>query len=333
MLGRSFFWVGLVALPIVVAACGGDSFSRATNANDASTPETGSIDAAVDGGTCEPKQCPDLHFTCGAGSDQCGGTVNCGQCHTANYACADHACVCKPKTCKDLGYDCGEAPDGCGQRLVCGTCPSTQTCGAGGDHKCGTGVCVAKTCAQLGANCGPASDGCGASLDCGACTAPKTCGGSGAPNQCGCTPKTCAQQGWQCGSGDDGCGGTLNCPTCAGGTCTNHQCVACTPTTTCASKGYTCGSIKNDCGATEACGPAPLRDPNGDRACTSGSKPFFYACQGCGPGMTASPSPRAPQPADAGSCIGGGNTPPEPGWDCEPISPSLSSATAWCCAQ
>jgi hypothetical protein len=335
------FLAGACALAL---ACG-DSFSSATpggggdagNVDAGVTADASSVDGngGSDASLCTPKQCPDQHWACGTGDDGCGGTLDCGHCHVVNFTCQNHACTCSPKSCTQLGYQCGTAPDGCGGTLTCGTCPTLQTCGAGGDHKCGTGICTAKTCTSANADCGSISDGCGAQLDCGSCTAPKTCGGAGTPNQCGCTPKTCAQQGWQCGSGDDGCGGTLVCPACGGGgTCdANHQCQQCTPTIMCKGKGFNCGALVNDCGQVEKCGNAPSRDTSQDNNCSNSSgHPAFYTCGAC---IAVAPThdPTPPIGGDAGSCGATGPTPPEPGWDCVPAPNIVSVGSSWCCAQ
>jgi hypothetical protein len=127
--------------------------------------------------------------------------------------------VCVPKTCQDKNANCGDVPDDCGGILSCGVCPSGETCGGGGENRCGAGPCEPDTCNSLGALCGTVSDGCGKTLECGTpCTSPKTCGGAGVPNQCGCESTiTCAAANAQCGQINDGCGGTTDCGGCPNG--------------------------------------------------------------------------------------------------------------------
>jgi len=97
------------------------------------------------GGTCAPKTCAQLGYSCGQAGDGCDdGTV-----------------------------------------LDCGTCPSGQTCGGGGVGVCGMQTCIPRTCADASAQCGVIGNGCGGTVDCGMCSSGQTCGGGGTPNQCG----------------------------------------------------------------------------------------------------------------------------------------------------
>ena len=184
--------------------------------------------------SCAGKTCLDLGIQCGAADDTCGRYLPCGDCATG-LQCNGNICECKSNSCAALAAQCGSIPDGCVGRDAhdCGACPAGQTCGGGGDHKCGQNACTPKrTCAP--ADCGQVSDGCGGVLTCPAC----------------CVPKTCAVLGWSCGSGPDQCGGTAVCPgVCpvASPVCTaDHKC--CRP--------ITCTTDVNHCGANgpDGCG-------------------------------------------------------------------------------
>ena len=249
-----------------VASCGssgnpsqfgeGEDASTGSDSSTGSGGETGSLfnDAGGDSGpgSCKPKTCSDLGYTCGENSDGCGNVLQCGTCQLPQYCggggfskCGgttetqpDGAPVCTPTTCQALGYSCGPAGDGCGGTLQCGTCNAPQYCGGGGFAQCGgnNGLspdggnpCTPQTCASLGYTCGAAGDGCGNVLQCGTCTAPQYCGGGGF-EKCGgstgvgsdggvlCTPTTCTALGYTCGIAADGCGNALQC-----GTCTDPQ--------------------------------------------------------------------------------------------------------------
>ncbi|HEX3770189.1 MAG TPA: hypothetical protein VHV30_04965 [Polyangiaceae bacterium] len=188
--------------------CGGGGFSRCgTGDGGATTP---------DGGSCTPKACVDLGYTCGKNADGCGGVVDCGSCAAPAFCGGGGFSVCGapdgggggggiaacvPATCPSLGFACGMAGDGCGNLLDCGSCAAPAFCGGGGFSACGgTGggtrvACTPRTCASLGDNCGPAGDGCGNLLQCGSCGGPDICGGGGTPGVCGhnCTG-LCTQQ-------------------------------------------------------------------------------------------------------------------------------------------
>ena len=143
---------------------------------------------------CTPKTCKGLSFDCGAASDGCGGTLECGETCPSGQICGandvPNVCgmgTCTPKTCPTIGVSCGPAGDGCGEALACGDC-ATGTCGGGGvPGKCGVPVCQKLTCPDQGVSCGVAADGCGGTVSCGSCNVPQICGGAGKPGVCGCT--------------------------------------------------------------------------------------------------------------------------------------------------
>ncbi|MEZ4226006.1 MAG: hypothetical protein R3B13_33975 [Polyangiaceae bacterium] len=186
------------------------------------------------------------------------------------------ASTCIPTSCAKLGAECGVAPNGCGETVQCGDCPTGETCGGGGQNKCGSGTCTPVTCQQLGASCGVASDGCGATLYCGDCALPETCGGAGKPNSCGCIPAECGQG--MCGSIPDGCGGTLECGKCSSGQICGgggeNRCgdKPCTPKT-CVDLDRECGPIGDGCNAVLTCGVCA--SPN---TCGGGGTPGKCGC-------------------------------------------------------
>lgn len=83
---------------------------------------------------CVAMTCAGEQLSCGAVSDGCGGSLDCGTCPSG--VCSKGQCVaCVAATCATLGANCGALPDGCGATLNCGSCSSTQTCVA---NHCGT---------------------------------------------------------------------------------------------------------------------------------------------------------------------------------------------------
>mgnify|MGYP001573509939 FL=1 len=166
---------------------------------------------------------------CGAVSDNCGGTYNCGGCSQfpGSFCNAQNVCDCTANC--PIGV-CG-GPDTCG-----GTCPDNcvipTTCGGGGTlNVCGcTADCVGKACGD--------ADGCGGQCV-GTCVfANAVC--NPATFQCDCTPSTCV--GAICGA-DNGCGGLCQ-GTCSGpqDVCTAGVCV-CQP-----------DCVGKACGDADGCG-------------------------------------------------------------------------------
>ena len=175
--------------------------------------------------TCTPASCQSLGAECGAPSDGCGGTLNCGGCD-AGQLCSNNVCVdqpmtppppaCVPTTCQALGAECGVRSNGCGGTLNCGGCDAGQSCS---NSLCidppvtpPPPACVPTTCQALGAECGARSDGCGGTLNCGGCGGTDTCNG----DFCVACIPDCA--GKECGG--DGCGGS--CGTCGGSDSCNN---------------------------------------------------------------------------------------------------------------
>jgi hypothetical protein len=225
----------------------------AEDGGDDGTVDDGSGDDSGEGGTCTPKTCMTLGFTCGTQNDGCDNALDCGTCPNGQQ-CGGGQCQCIPTTCPAVGAECGTVDDGCGHALDCGTCTTAdQACQ---NNKC---ACAPQSCMAQGAECGTVPDGCGGTYDCGACAtdagAPN-CGGNG-PNKCGanpCVPLTCTGL---CGSPSDGCGHVLSCPACTspqtcGGAGKANVC-GCTPTT-CTAQGKNCGSIPDGCGNMLDCG-------------------------------------------------------------------------------
>ncbi len=90
---------------------------------------------------CAPSTCASKGARCGATSDGCGGTLQCGTC-AGNAVCETNTCVCVPTETQCLGR-CGRIPDGCGGHLECGTCGCTPSCTG---KRCGAGDGCGKTC-------------------------------------------------------------------------------------------------------------------------------------------------------------------------------------------
>ena len=185
----------LVLMAALLVGCGG-------NAHDA--PGDGQA------GTCTT--CAMVGATCGTISDNCGGTLQCGDC-TTGETCGGNGTAnvcglgtCTPVTCTSAGKDCGQLSDGCSAVLQCGTCTGGETCGGGGQNLCGTGTCTPTTCAASGKDCGTITDGCSSTLACGACSGGEVCGAQTA-NVCG---SACPVEG--CPSGY-----TCSNATCSGG--------------------------------------------------------------------------------------------------------------------
>lgn len=85
----------------------------------------------IERGVCVPETCSSLGKECGSWSDQCNGTLNCGDCD-GNENCQNGRCICSPDTCADLGYECGNWPNGCDGTLNCGGCGRDQFCNNNG---------------------------------------------------------------------------------------------------------------------------------------------------------------------------------------------------------
>ncbi len=122
---------------------------------------------------------------CGVISDNCEGTIDCGDPCTMGTTCGGggtpHLCGCPTEVSCGV-RNCGTIPDGCGGAETCGgACPMGQSCGGGnGGNKmanvCAAGMaCMPQVC-HVGNDCGLISDGCSAVLDCGNCMPGKSCG-------------------------------------------------------------------------------------------------------------------------------------------------------------
>ena len=215
---------------------------------------------------CSPRACED--DACGVTGDGCGGSLDCGTCQLAGFACTEGRCQCETGGC---GGRCGFQPDGCqGAGIECGECDATKglTCGGGdlGRDYCGSGkACVPRACdddVPGGRLCGKISDGCGHPLDCGNCDDGQKCGAGGLKNQCGCEADTCESRGIVCGPFVDqacptaprqcgNCAGEQNCT--ADGKCIDG-CVATAPNVACAGR---CGTVELGCDTRVACPGCP----------------------------------------------------------------------------
>lgn len=168
-----------------------------------------------------PERCAAEGVQCGAISDGCGGSIDCGTC-SGNTVCGNGPtrgqCIvpeaCVPKTtCEGTRFECGPMPDGCGGFVQCGGCAVGESCNAG---MCEAPVCVPKTANDFPhVECGVVADGCGGFVNLNkTCGAGKVCGTGAERGKCVepvCVPLTA--QDYQgianCGAVSDGCNGTI----------------------------------------------------------------------------------------------------------------------------
>ncbi|HMI85673.1 MAG TPA: hypothetical protein VK550_16360, partial [Polyangiaceae bacterium] len=195
-------WIGcIVGVGALALGCGGQPDLAIGAPKEAGPPPVPGIDASAppttmppivlsDGAVVDMSVRPDVNCDrvacttdaaryCGTIGDNCGGTLNCGDC-PAGQICRDSICgpafddACVPLACKQPGGSyCGRIGDGCGQLLDCGSCTAPLTCAGGGlANICGTnpdsGDCNATTCTPInGRYCGVVGNGCGGLVDCG----------------------------------------------------------------------------------------------------------------------------------------------------------------------
>ena len=200
---------------------------------------------------CVPKTCQELGAACGAISDGCGNTLQCGV--------ADDGLACNGvETCVGNQIVPG-TPLVCDDGLFCNgqeTCDNNLGCVAGTPPNCNDGVsCTSDSCDENLDACvsTPVDGNCDDQNECTAdiCDGQQGCLNtpvqdgttcSSAPQgqclsgACVCVPETCQSLGAECGLIGDGCGNTLNCGSADDGlacngveTCVNNQIVAGTP--------------------------------------------------------------------------------------------------------
>jgi len=217
-----------------------------------------------DGSCCAPATCDSLGADCGAPTDGCGGSLDCGTCGPLE-ACSDFGCDCLYQDCD--GACCGETEDCIGG--VCTPCqPDCVGAFCGDDDGCGglcdgscplswqvcdQGLCDCEFVECVGVCCGP-DDGCldGTCVPCVPDCAGAACG---ADDGCGgvCPDGTCAGANESCVSGEcacdfEDCGGAC-CD--AGAVC--HLGGCCAPNT-CEVLSALCGAPGDGCGGTLDCG-------------------------------------------------------------------------------
>ncbi len=187
-------------------------------------------------GKCQAKLCTPITSCgkgqCGAISDGCSGTIDCGNCQ-APESCGGsgttNQCGCTRKTKEDAcgARQCGSVADECGGApIVCGSCATGKGCDTAGT--CTAAACVAtKTCTTERFGCGVFADDCGRVQECGEkpkyqataaiCTTTMVTGGYLFPHICDCVEKkTCTSASyagvpptWNCIAGVSN-GQTLN---------------------------------------------------------------------------------------------------------------------------
>eukprot|EP01052_Picozoa_sp_SAG31_P008060 SAG31_NODE_398_length_16250_cov_8.737601_2_plen_587_part_00 len=113
---------------------------------------------------------------CGAISDRCGGTIDCGAC--------PEACTAERGTggCNSCGTRCERNADCSPWPYNTGNLNCINIDRDTGFGYCRANInmcsCVPATCESIGAQCGQVDDGCGGVLDCGSCAANSACNGS-----------------------------------------------------------------------------------------------------------------------------------------------------------
>jgi hypothetical protein len=93
--------------------------------------------------SCLPYTCEDVHATCGALADGCGGVLLCGTC-TGGNVCSDrsHHCEVPADVCSAVGSVCGLVADACGVGTSCGSCSAGEVCnGRTGQCTCAPAAC------------------------------------------------------------------------------------------------------------------------------------------------------------------------------------------------
>ena len=225
-----------------VCCTAGQVCNTAANPDVCCTPQTKDQTCGVN--TQNPK--------CGDVTNNCGQTVNCGQC--APRTCKTGACNDATDTCEYTNQQNGQPGTNCNTLCCAGDCCTDgQVCNtAGAAPACCTKTSQDQACEG---KCGNVSDGCGGSYNCGPCTEVLCQNGSctGPNSTCAYTPVSNGQQGTLCDdTGEFCCGGDECCV--AGQVCFGNNC--CTPAqNTCQGK---CGDVVNNCGQTINCGRCPV---------------------------------------------------------------------------
>jgi hypothetical protein len=253
---------GLVIVPAVFQACGGDD-----DAGPGGSGGTGN-DASADG----PTNCEPVGATCAAHDDCCSAN-----CDPRLKVCANGL-----GRCKGSGEGCAAPTECC--TMVCdgGRCGSTQ-CTSDNQPctsaaQCCSGTCTGSVCQPLNAECKTSGNTCSGHGDC--------CSHFCENGKCSGQPSFCLQSGDACGDNDACCTGI--CTKQAGaavGTCTPPSAPG---TTGCLVAGQVCGA-----GAT-ADGGVRLNDAGipacGGECCSRSCAPYgptgVLVCQppsGCRP--------------------------------------------------
>lgn len=196
-------------------------------AGDASTdqsiePPDAGTDAEPDQGEtgCIPRTCTQIGANCGEAPDDCGGSIECGEC-PAGQTCGGGgrnqcgSAPCSPRTCAQAGGGCGKLSDGCSGVIDCGDCTAPETCGGAGiPFQCGckctlpnaltactSNGCAVQACETGFADCNAiATDGCEVATN----SDVQNCGTCGSTCSFGNAAASCADGACQLGACNDG---------------------------------------------------------------------------------------------------------------------------------
>jgi hypothetical protein len=233
-----------------------------------------------DGICCTPTTCAAAGAQCGQMSDQCGGTLDCGEC-PAGQTCgggtpgAPNVCGCTPQTTCPADA-CGTVDDGCGGTIAC-ECTPGDVC-VGTPQRCQ--ACSFET-AQ--------ADGClldtGSRVTCGSedpgepqpnCFCARTTTGGAvctrnARHICGCDPISEFCPNGPCATDQDcldhwpGWTHCIVCSQCSGGTACASACIPCpTGQSNCSTSREVCCPNDQSCCGGVCCAPGERCFRDGD---------------------------------------------------------------------
>lgn len=165
-----------------------------------STQLCGPAGTCVDGGECNPGECPS---GCCVGSICAFGTQDtaCGTDGDVCQNCASQGLICDQRICQPKQCNAKTCPDGCCSQNVCVAGTQDESCGAVGSGACADcttkgQVCQGRACHE---RCGPDNcDGC--------CASDNTCQTGTAAQACGADGSACAN----CSATNSFCNGLVS---------------------------------------------------------------------------------------------------------------------------